>query len=47
METQVGKPQRNTSKKAEAEIREYEWKRAVEDANKLAWMMMQDWLEWA
>ncbi|MBR3444779.1 MAG: hypothetical protein IKH14_02775 [Prevotella sp.] len=31
----------------EAEIREYERKQAIEQANALAWMAMQDWLEWA
>ena len=31
----------------EAEIREYERKQAVEQANARAWMAMQDWLEWA
>lgn len=31
----------------EAEVREWERKHAVEQANRRAWMMMQDWLEWA
>jgi len=31
----------------EAEIREWELKHAVEQANARAWMAMQDWLEWA
>lgn len=33
--------------KVEAEVREWERKQAVEQANRRAWMMMQDWLEWA
>ena len=33
--------------KIDAEVREWERKQAVEQANRRAWMMMQDWLEWA
>ena len=31
----------------EAEIREYELRRAVEEANHRWWIMHQNWLEWA
>ena len=33
--------------KIDAEIREWELKHAVEQANARAWMAMQNWLEWA